>query len=107
MADTKTTDTETKPSEAPTAAKEVAQKPQEPIKAPTKAEKEAKAEPCFALMTINGKIAPGTMFRPDNQAMRVELDQLKAVRDLEPAEAALFAQLEANSADDTSDDNLG
>lgn len=56
-------------------------------------------KPVVAVHRINGTILPGTMFRP-TAAQLVELEKLKAVRDLNEAEAALFEKTEKRPSDD-------
>jgi len=68
----------------PAAAKPAADKPAA----------EAKVKPAYALHRINGKIEPGTMFRPTSATERDELVNLEAIRDLNEAEALVFEKTE-------------
>ena len=107
MADTPTNTAATNPTTADdktkSTAKEVAQKaPDATPKVDTDTGANGQIKPVVAVNLINGKIQPGTPFRPKDAQELADLEALKAVRDLSDAETALFAKLEAEPASNDS-----
>jgi len=66
----------------------------------TKTKAPAGVKPVVAVCRINGTILPGTIFRPADEAQRVELFDLKAVEEPSDADIALFEKQSAQAGED-------
>lgn len=57
-------------------------------------------KPVVAVCRIDGKILPGTIFRPESDDQRVELLDLNAVEEPSDADIALFEKQSAQAGED-------